>query len=189
MRLIPVLSFLLVTGLAIVDSDAQNSKNAADVLSGASNHASLATFDQSETLVWKELKSGVNCYGKSDRYQWESVPAALSDIRFSRSLVHAGKLSVKVKSGGLVFIATSTRWKGGGNSSGDWLEEAMDERELRRAGWRPLRQFKGLTNNDTGEWLVFYREAKAGESFSIRTEKYAAPVLLNRYPSSLASTQ
>ncbi len=189
MKVIPILSFLIVTGFVAVDSKAQSSKEAADVISGIAPATALATFDESAALIWRELKPGVNCYGKSERYQWETVPAELLDVRFSLQPVHSGKLSVKVKSPGLVFIATSTRWKAGGNSSGGWLEEAMDERDLRRKGWKPLRRIKGLTNNDNGEWRIFYRKAKAGESFSIRTEKYAAPVLLSRYPTSLAATR
>ncbi|MDF1741128.1 MAG: hypothetical protein P1U86_18340 [Verrucomicrobiales bacterium] len=186
MKALTMLSILVVTAMATVNVDAQSSSDAFDVISGAAPPTALATFEESEALVWRELKRGVNCYGKSERYQWETVPKELSDVRFSVQAIHAGELTVRVKSAGLVFIATSTRWKGGGNSSGDWMEDAMDQRDLRRAGWRTLRRIQGLTNNDTGEWKVFYRKAEAGESFSIRTEKYAAPVLLARYDTSLA---
>ncbi|MEC5127813.1 hypothetical protein VSU19_13690 [Verrucomicrobiales bacterium BCK34] len=186
MKALTLLPMVIATGLTMLNAEAQSSRNAFDVISGTVPSADLATFEESEALVWRELKRGVDCYGMSDRYQWETVPEELSDVRFSVQPMHSGELRVKVKSAGLVFIATSTRWKGGGNSSGDWLENAMDERGLRRAGWRPLRQIKEFSNNDTGEWKVFYRNAEAGESFSIRTEKYAAPVLLARYDTSLA---
>ena len=58
--------------------------------------------------------------------------------------------------------------------------EVLLEKDLRRKGWRRLRVFKELSNTDTGEMAVFYRYCEAGETHSIRTEKYAAPMLLIR---------
>ena len=69
-------------------------------------------------------------------------------------------------------------WRGGGGGGGG--PDALDQKGLEKKGWRHMPQFDKLANTDTGLWMVFYKECSAGEEHSIRTEKYAAPVLLTR---------
>ena len=159
---------------------AQNSKDAERLLSAEAQKTNFATFAYSDQMVWAPLKEGVNIYGTTEKYQWKQVPDSMNGVRFLVLPHHSGVLNFQVQSGGVVYLATSTRWGGGGNSSGDWQDDVLLENDLRRKGWKKLRAFKKLRTNDTGEIAVFYRNCTAGEKHSIRTEKYAAPMLLIR---------
>ena len=180
MKISSLVPAYLVTALALSLASAQNSKEAELVLTTDALKHNLATFTNSGQLKWSPLAIGVDCYGTTDRYQWDVVPDSLSGSQFLVLPHHRGVLSFEVESEGLVFMATSTRWGGGGNSSGDWKDEVLLEKDLRRKGWRKLRSLRELSNNDTGEMEVFYRFCEAGETHRIRTEKYAAPMLLKR---------
>lgn len=166
--------------LSVSFATAQNSKEAERAISTEPQMLRLATFVNSEKLDWGPLKEGVNIYAKSDRYQWNVVPEPLGGVRFLLLPQHAGVLNFEVQSGGVVYIATSTRWDGGGNSSGGWKDEVLLEKNLRRKGWRRIQAFNELSSTDTGKMAVFYRNCEAGEKHTIRTEKYAAPMLLTR---------
>lgn len=178
-HLLLVLILLASPHLAI-EAFSQTSTEAAKILSDATQARDLAQIANVETMQWGLLKAGVDIYSDTDRYQWEEIPEDLIGIRFLQHPKHQGVLTFSVESSGLVFIATSTRWNSGGNSSGDWQEEVMLEKDLRRNGWRKVRAFDDLTSTDPGEMAVFFRFCQAGESFRIRTEKYVAPILLIR---------
>ncbi len=171
---------LLITLVTIQQAWSQNSRETEQILTTDAQKSKLATFENAKQLKWAVLEPGVNCYGTTDRYVWEVVPKSLNGVRFLVLPHHSGVLSFKVQTDGLVFMATSTRWNGGGNSSGDWKDEVIEEKDLKRKGWRKLRTFRKLSNTDTGKMAVFYRFCKTGEIHSIRTEKYAAPMLLIR---------
>ena len=164
--------------MAINQAWPQNSREAELILTTNSQNSKLATFRNSNQQKWAPLETGVKCYGKTDRYTWKVVPKSLDGVKFLLLPHKTGVLSFGVKTDGLVYMTTSTRWDGGGNSSGDWKDDVLLEKDLKRKGWRKLRAFKKLSNTDTGEMVVFYRFCKAGETHSIRTEKYAAPMLL-----------
>ena len=144
--------------MAVDFACAQNSKEPALVLTTDAQKLKYATFGNSDQLKWAPLKKGVNIYGTTDRCQWEQVPDSLLGVRFLVLPHHSGVLNFKVQSDGLVFMATSTRWY----DSGDWKDEVLLEKDLRRKGWRRLRAIKKLSNTDTGEIVVFYRHGKSG---------------------------
>jgi hypothetical protein len=127
--------------------------------------------------TWEALKAGAKCYA-SGNYVWKDVPTELEGVRFTLLTHMNGTTKFKVEKAGYVFLATSTRWKGGGGGGGG--PDALDQKGLEKKGWRDLPQFDKLSNTDTGQWMVFYKECQAGEEHSIRTEKYASPVLLTR---------
>ena len=179
MKVYSLIPITLITLMAFNLASAQNPKEAKLVLTADPQKLKYATFANSDQLKWAPLKGG-DIYGTTDRYQWEQVPESLRGVRFLVLPHHSGVLNFKVQSDGLVYMATSTRWNGGGNSSGDWKGEVLLERDLRRKGWRRLRAIKELSTTDTGEIAVFYRYCESGETHSIRTEKYAAPMLLIR---------
>ncbi len=177
----PLTTLLLVFSLLSASvASAQEPKEAEAALSVEPRNFRLATFANAGTMEWAPLKVGVPVYARSDRYQWDRVPDAMRGVRFLVSPLHAGVLKFEVASGGLVYLVTSTRWDGGGNSGGEWKEEVLLEKDLRRKGWKRLQAFKNLSTTDTGEMAVFYRHCEAGEKHSIRTEKYVAPMLLIR---------
>ena len=176
-------SIPLFLGLAFLTTTfgwSQNSKDAERAIFDVSQKSKLAGVSLTGELIWKSLAEGVHVYSNSERYQWKNIPAELHNTRFLSLPIHKGVLEFEVASDGLVFIITSTRWGGGGNSGGDWQESVMVEKDLRREGWRQLRKVKNLTATDPGEMAVFWRHSKRGEKHSIRTEKYVAPMLLIR---------
>lgn len=178
MKVYSLISIIPLALLTVSFSSAQNAKEAEMVLTTDIQKIRFATFENSDRLVWAPLKEGVNIFGTTDRYQWDRVPESLRGVRFLVLPHHSGVLKFEVESGGIVYLATSTRWYESGNSSGGWKDEVLLEKDLRRKGWRRLSRLKELSNNDTGEMAVFYRHCEAGEKHSIRTEKYAAPMLL-----------
>lgn len=132
-----------------------------------------------ENERWGNLREGEKSFSDAD-YKWEKVPESLKNVRFSLSGKHSHTLRFVVEKPGFVFIATSTRFPANRGSGDSWEAEALDLKGLRSSGWRHVRQFDGLSNDGTGSvpWMVFYKVCDAGEVHSIRTEKYAAPVLL-----------
>lgn len=128
---------------------------------------------------------------------WKSIPAVLSEATLQHfylevdgtkaDAVAYGLLDFTVSSDGPVWMLTTSRFGGGGNSSGDWLPEVSLRAELELAGWQFLlggmvtETGYGAVGTNSGndlDWLLFERQSLAGEIFSIRTEKYQAPVIL-----------
>jgi hypothetical protein len=131
-----------------------------------------------EYAEWDKLKSGADCYGDTSKYHWSSIPAGLDGVRWTKHESKASTLQFTVKEPGLVFMAVTTRF-GGGGEAGDWQKALINAEGLEKEGWHRLTQFDGLRNTDVG-WIVYYKECGAGESHSYRTEKYVAPILLMR---------
>ncbi len=79
-------------------------------------------------------------------------------------------------------MAVTTRWGGGGNSSGDWIPELTTREELEQQGW--VEFATGLTDSSDDfaesylDYIVFRRDSLAGEVFTYRTEKYRPPTLI-----------
>ncbi len=147
----------------------------AALTSGASMHKLAAV--KVEDATWERLKSGVNCYA-DPKHQWKDVPKELEGVRFSVLQHMQGTTKFKVEKAGLVFLATTTRWRNSGSGGGG--PDALDQQGMEKQGWRHMPQFDKLSNTDAGLWMVFYKECDVGEEHSIRTEKYISPVLLKR---------
>ena len=169
----------LILGFA-VSSGAQTSKQVEEVLSDPGANGRFAIVTRKNGGEWVPLAKGHAIYSNSEKYQWEQIPGELKGTHFLAFPIHHGVLEFEVASDGFIFMVTSTRWGGGGNSSGDWQDEVMLEKDLRRAGWRELKGIDELIATDPGEMAIFWREGKRGETFRIRTEKYVAPMLLIR---------
>jgi len=132
-----------------------------------------------EDAAFKDLEVGVECFSDAE-YKWVNVPESLKGTKVSVQGKHSHTLNFTVGKGGLVFIAVSNRFSEKSGTGGDWEESALDDKGLRRLGWRYLREFDELSTDASGNALVFYKECESGETHSIRTEKYAPPFLLMR---------
>lgn len=152
--------------------------SAAASLTSEAGKVNLATLKPNK-MVWKPLKKDTLCFSNSDKYVWSAVPPELEGVRFNMTENKAPVLDFTVAKGGLVFIATSTRWQNSG--SGGAGKDALDEAALEAKGWHHVPEFDALSRSDTGgNWRVFCKQCNADESWAIRTEKYSSPVLLVR---------
>ncbi|MDF1657096.1 MAG: hypothetical protein P1U58_05760 [Verrucomicrobiales bacterium] len=177
LRFLPLLATLVISSTS---GSAQNSQEARSVLVDPARSAQFAIVNSAIDGKWAPLSEGADLYTNSEKYQWKDVPQSLVGTHFLSLPIHQGFVEFDVASDGFVFLVTSTRWGGGGNSSGDWLDEVMLERDLRRAGWRELKGVGDLTAGDPGEMIIFWRHSEQGEKYRVRTEKYVAPMLLIR---------
>lgn len=139
-----------------------------------------------------ELNAPVLGYNLS-RYTWNAIPSLLDKqpLHFWRvngtgggtdPLSEYGIISFNVVESGPVWLAVTTRFGGGGNPSGDWIPELSSRADLEADGWSGiatgLNVFNHSTNDIGLEFIVFERQSIAGESFTLRTEKYWPPMLL-----------
>lgn len=143
------------------------------------------------------LEIGGYRLGYDDRYQWLSFPDTLvqepqlyiwqvTGTGGTDPLPEYGNISFEVLTNGPVLLATTSRWGGGGNSSGGWIPELTSLDEFLADGWVEhadpmLLQWNGdpVTYN---HYTVYIRESVAGEHFTYRTEKYHPPLLLTTDP-------
>jgi hypothetical protein len=113
----------------------------------------------------------------SDRnYEFTQIAKGFEGYQFTQTKNFAGTLHFKVLTDGLVYMACTSRFGGGG--SGGAGSEGITEEQLRRKGWHKERNTELKFTDTTYLWWVFTRQCKAGEEFTYRTEKYAAPILL-----------
>lgn len=124
---------------------------------------------------FKPLKKGEVIFGEYAPV-WGEIPVQLKGCEFSFRHKHSGVTELSVRKKGIVLIAVSTRWGGGGNSSGGWREELKTKDDLIKDGWNEA----GIipSNVSEGPLLLLWRECKEGESFKLRTEKYLAPIVI-----------
>lgn len=100
--------------------------------------------------------------------------------------IQYGLLDFETLSDGIVWMLTTVRFGGGGNSNGNWIPELTTREMLEADGWRIIegQASSGQAPESDGalsnlqNWLLFERLCEAGEEFSIRTEKYQPPILL-----------
>ncbi|MBX9791001.1 MAG: hypothetical protein K2Y37_18940 [Pirellulales bacterium] len=137
------------------------------------------------------LAVGTPAFGPTDRYVWSTIPDLLSSNGFSFwqtnpgpgwPSVPYGKITFNVTQSGPVYMAVTTRFGGGGNSSGGWIPELTSEAQLIAQGWHQvatgLSDVDSLSGNTDVDFLIFERDSVAGESFTYRTEKYIPPIPL-----------
>jgi hypothetical protein len=131
-----------------------------------------------ENINMELFKKGGQVYGDTDRYTWEVIPERFAGYRFSRPKDrYIAFLRFKVVSDGAVTIACTNRWADGGND-GPWKNEVISQEQLESQGWKPVEVEAARALNESHSWVFLTRDCKAGESFAIRTEKYASPLIL-----------
>jgi hypothetical protein len=115
-----------------------------------------------------------------DRYfHWSNIPTEFKGFRFLRNREQQGTTKFQITSPGIVLVAViGPRYSG--NSGGGWQKEIVTQKDLEAQGWREIGKLDSRfkDNSNALGWVVFARDCKKGESFSYRTEKYVAPVLL-----------
>ncbi len=129
--------------------------------------------------IWQSIPSILN-EGNLSHYHLNPDPNATGPLPYAR-------IDFTVATSGPVWMLTTTRFGAGGNSSGGWLPEVIYQPQLEAAGWKVI--LEGIKSEtgyspagqnviDDFGWLLFERMSTAGETFSIRTEKYLGPVIL-----------
>jgi hypothetical protein len=167
------------------------------IVRGASAAASLATVAINDPSSYQPFAVGQlvkdPSFGNGNSSYWLTIPSdflAGSNLQFSflepdstkTSSVQYGLLDFTVTSTGPVWMLTTTRFGGGGNSSGDWIPELTSEAQLEADGWSIIETgfVSGPNNNSTDilDYDLFQLQGTAGQTFSIRTEKYQSPIIL-----------
>ncbi len=112
-------------------------------------------------------------------FHWAKIPSAYADMMFLRNKSQQGTTKFHVKSAGTVLMAVTTRWSASGRG-GDWQKELVTQKDLESGGWRVCGKLNSYMkeNGERHTWILFARSCMQGETFSYRTEKYVAPVLL-----------
>jgi len=125
-----------------------------------------------------------------NRYYWYNIPdfAQSGDYLFWQ-YQHTGYptwvdgiITFEVLTDGLVLMACTTRWGGGGNPSGGWQQQLTTREELEADGW--VEFAIGLQDAELNgpapylDYVVFRRDSFAGETFTYRTEKYRPPTII-----------
>lgn len=144
---------------------------------GAKSAAKLAAVDVQGT-VRKPLAIGANVFSDHES-RFTQIPVEFDGFSFTQNNVHAGSLRFRVAADGLVYMACPSTF-GGGGSGGAWQRELVSEDQLRRLGWERDRRAAMKLTDSRQSWLIFSRQCRRGEEFTIRTEKYAAPFLIVR---------
>jgi len=142
---------------------------------------SSLTFNDLGTVKLKSgtlepMKVGGSLFKDDLRCKWDAeFPSLLAKTIYSQSFSkHQGVIDFKVLTDGIILIAVSTRWGGGGNSSGDWKRSCMSKLQMKDVGWEEVGV---IYTHPYFKLILFARKCKKGERFEIRTEKYVAPVV------------
>jgi serine/threonine protein kinase len=135
----------------------------------------FATVRILSEVAMAPLETGAKIFADRE-FAWGDIPAYMKRWNYSRGGSHQGSVEFAVQRPGIMMLGVTPRWGGGGNSEGEWKGKVTTQKELLAQGWKPLGSLSCVDPN-ISHWLVFWRPCTAGESFSLRTEKYAAPIL------------
>jgi serine/threonine protein kinase/formylglycine-generating enzyme required for sulfatase activity len=126
------------------------------------------------------LQAGVPVTNDDRYFHWSEIPPEFQGFNYLRNNEQQGTTKFEISSPGMVLLAViGQRYAGRG---GKWQQEIVTQKGLEAEGWREigkLNSYYKVTSSALG-WLVFGRDCKRGESFSYRTEKYMAPVLIQK---------
>lgn len=93
--------------------------------------------------------------------------------------VATGRIDYTVKNDGYALLACNFSYQG--NSGGNWKPERWDKKDFEENGWRELdhEELGGrLVNGDQREQVVFWKKVRAGETGTIRCNKYEPPYFI-----------
>lgn len=125
------------------------------------------------------LRPEIKLYGDNRDLAWKDIPPLFGNhLFFQAEKTQAPTLKLKVLTDGLVYMACTSRW-GGGGAAGPWSAGLITPAQLEEQGWRAVtaaRELKSTEEDHT--WLAFSRQCKAGETFRYQTEKYLSPIVI-----------
>lgn len=126
-------------------------------------------------MTISKLAPGKKLYEESE-YVWTSVPEAYSGMHFAQPKnKHTASTTFDIESDGLVYLAIYSRIQ---DEDADKNDNMLSRRDIERQGWKEMKGENLLSTEDNPKWLVFAKVCKAGESFTLRTDKYCAPIVL-----------
>ncbi len=127
---------------------------------------------------FQPLYEGANLWADQGNV-WRTIPPYLDNMVFWKYANRkSGTANFVIEQPGIVVLAATTRW--GRPVSGDrqWVATAATQKSLLADGWHELGQI--ADSSAVTDWLVFWRNCRAGETFGLRTEKYCAPIVMLR---------
>ena len=155
----------------------------------------LASIEVLETGEFRSLDVGeaifFNYNNPGNVNRWLDLPAPLDDPSlefwyndYDPSISEsweAGIIDFRVLTNGPVWLVLTERWGGGGGHNGIWENELTTQAQLIADGWSEITNaITGMADgiNPNIGYLLYERQSLVGEVFSIRTEKYIAPIPL-----------
>lgn len=136
-----------------------------------------------EHTKWLTLKKGLPVYNYTKKLLWTDMSKELEGKKITQLVSgNTGIALIEVLRTGTVVIATNPTWGNPGLSGGTWLKELITEKELAAAGWKKHESWflvSTYNKNREEKYSVWTRQCKAGEKFSIRTTKYATPIVID----------
>lgn len=140
---------------------------------------------QSPTGQFRPFLNNQSVFAQKQDDKFQGITAAVESLNLKFWYLDTGPGWPKVSNGettftvldtGPVWMLTTTRFNGGGNSSGDWMPDVTHRSQLEAQGWHEIHAgiFDGQHN-----YLIFERNSVAGEIFTYRTEKYIPPIVLS----------
>jgi WD40 repeat protein len=114
------------------------------------------------------------------------VPSTLADaVVFTRDYrkrlpanIDGGRIEIEATADGPIYMAASWAYDGGATPA--WKQEARSQSQLVDDGWFPLGPLGIWKINEAKvePFVLFLRDAKAGDKFTVRTRKYNPPVVI-----------
>lgn len=160
---------------------------------------SLATVDVTVPGEYRPFVQGADAiFGMNGQNEWwSSIPTDLGDGSLNFYYVgedpsktsgdQYGMMHFTVMTSGPVWMLTTSRYGDGGSGTAGtgWMAELTTPEQLQLQGWVKLRsdvydewEKPGMTTPGTVQFDLWQRYSNAGENFSIRTEKYNPPVIM-----------
>lgn len=139
---------------------------------------STATIQPLKGTAFVDLVAGANVWPGDG--QWIEIPPQLVGLMvWQNEHEYQGVSEFAVSAEGPVALGVRARDELDRLSPGDWKKDCRTLDQLKEEGWLPTGITLKMTHRGSdATWDVLVRNCKRGEKFSVRTDKYAAPVLL-----------
>ncbi|EDM28272.1 Serine/threonine protein kinase, Pkn2 family protein [Lentisphaera araneosa HTCC2155] len=134
--------------------------------------------DIDQLSKWMPFDSDSQIFTNRTNQHWKDIPNGFNGWSFTQNMAHRGISNFQVKNEGTVYLLVTDRWGGGGSINPQLRQEMITQREFLNLGWQvelPVNTKEGHTT-----FTVYSKYCKAGEILKYRTEKYIAPMLLEK---------
>ena len=158
-------------------SSGQSEQNLQFAIAGLSA-SEFASVRVTSPGAFKNLRAGAPVCG-DHAFSWRDVPPYLQRmVYFQNANILTGSIEFVVEQPGMLLMAVSSRWGGGGRASSAWLSKTVTRVDLFNQGWQSVGTLEVSDPEQGRFWEVFCRRCAKGEHFDLRTEKYRAPALI-----------